>query len=199
MKKNELLMELRRLTSHLPQEEADRFTQYYSEIISDAMEDGMSEEEAVASVGTIEEISAYIKENNNIQTDLNSKNVGTVENTVNKKKDLPVWAIVLIIIGFPIWFSMLCTAFSMYMTGWAVIIALFAAVLALFVSGIILIPVAVMMQDFALLMVMLGTGIFCIGLSMMGFVGMVKLSQLYVKATIFLANSIAGIFKGDSK
>ena len=46
MKKNELLMELRRLTSHLPQEEADRFTQYYSEIISDAMEDGMSEEEA---------------------------------------------------------------------------------------------------------------------------------------------------------
>ena len=85
------------------------------------------------------------------------------------------------------------------MTGWAVIIALFAAVLALFVSGIILIPVAVMMQDFALLMVMLGTGIFCIGLSLMGFVGMVKLSQLYVKATIFLAKSIAGIFKGDSK
>ena len=54
MKKNELLMELRRLTSHLPQEEADRFTQYYSEIISDAMEDGMSEEEAVLQMDLID-------------------------------------------------------------------------------------------------------------------------------------------------
>ena len=63
MTKAAFIENIRQITSYLPVNEREKYVEYYSEMIDDAVEDGMSEEEAVASLGTIEEISAYIREN----------------------------------------------------------------------------------------------------------------------------------------
>ena len=58
MKKQDFTKWLRYTLYDIPTEELERILQYYSDAIADRMEDGMTEEEAVAALGTREEILA---------------------------------------------------------------------------------------------------------------------------------------------
>ena len=58
MKKQDFEKLLRYTLYDIPTEELERILQYYSDAIADRMEDGMTEEEAVAALGTREEILA---------------------------------------------------------------------------------------------------------------------------------------------
>lgn len=58
MKKQDFEKWLRYTLYDIPTEELERILQYYSDAIADRMEDGMTEEEAVAALGTREEILA---------------------------------------------------------------------------------------------------------------------------------------------
>jgi len=60
MKKVEFLAQLRTALGDLPPEDAARTLEYYGEAIDDRMDDGEPEEEAVAAVGTVEEIRSLI-------------------------------------------------------------------------------------------------------------------------------------------
>ena len=63
MTKQEFLSRLREGLSGLPEDDiAERLT-FYGEMIDDRIEDGLSEEEAVAEVGSVDDIAAQIKEN----------------------------------------------------------------------------------------------------------------------------------------
>ncbi len=190
MTKAAFIENIRQITSYLPVNEREKYVEYYSEMIDDAVEDGMSEEEAVASLGTIEEISAYIRENS-----AQSIQSPAPESVVREKKHLPVWAIVLIVLGFPIWFSLLCAVFSIYISGWAVIISLFAADISIFAAGIVSVPALFMVGSLAKLLITLGLGLFCLGLSGLMFIGLVKLSELYVKFTVFIVRKTVDAMK----
>jgi len=61
MNKKDFKKWLRYTLYDLPTEELERILQYYSDAISDRMEDGMTEEEAVAAMGTQEEILAAFR------------------------------------------------------------------------------------------------------------------------------------------
>ena len=191
MNKKEFIKKIRQITFYLPKEETEKYIEYYSEIIDDAVEDGMSEQQAVESLGTVEEISAYIKENN-------ARNSTAVNNNINIQKDkkrLPVWAIVLIVLGFPIWFSLLSTVFSVYITLWCVIIALYAADLTIFCSGIVLLIYPFISGEFAYFMIISGAGLFLTGISIIICVGLVKLTKLYVKFTVFIVKKCINAIK----
>ena len=56
MNKQEFLAELQKGLSGLPQEDRDERLAFYGEMLDDRMEEGLSEEEAVAAVGSVEEI-----------------------------------------------------------------------------------------------------------------------------------------------
>ena len=56
MDKALFLDELRRRLSGLPQSDLDERLLFYSEMIDDRMEDGLTEEEAVAGIGSVDEI-----------------------------------------------------------------------------------------------------------------------------------------------
>lgn len=56
MNKQEFLAELQKGLSGLPQEDRDERLTFYGEMLDDRMEEGLSEEEAVAAVGSVEEI-----------------------------------------------------------------------------------------------------------------------------------------------
>ena len=56
MSKQEFLAQLRKGLSGLPQDDIEERLAFYSEMIEDQMEDGLSEEDAVLAVGSIDEI-----------------------------------------------------------------------------------------------------------------------------------------------
>ena len=60
MTKQEFLSELERALGKLPHAEVEQALAFYDEAISDRMEDGLSESEAVADLGPIDEIAAQI-------------------------------------------------------------------------------------------------------------------------------------------
>lgn len=116
MTKLDFLFALRDKLTGLPKEELEERLRFYSEMIEDRMEEGLSEEEAVASIGTVDEITEQL-----------SSDIPAVK----PSKKLKSWEIILIALGFPIWFSLLIAAFavviSLYASAWAVVISLWAA------------------------------------------------------------------------
>ena len=60
MRKTEFLERLRAALNALPEEEAKKTIAYYAEMIDDRIEDGMSEEEAVAGLGEPEAVAREI-------------------------------------------------------------------------------------------------------------------------------------------
>lgn len=132
MTKNEFLNQLEDALKYLPQSEIEERISFYSEMIEDKIEEGILEEEAVASIGTVEEIVSQIVEEFPLAR--------IVKQKITKKKKLKAWEIVLLALGSPIWLSLLvaffAVFFSLYVSVWAVIISLWAVFVSLVASGI---------------------------------------------------------------
>ena len=60
MNKTEFVFALRERLSFLPREEAGERIDFYCEMIADRMEDGLTEQEAIAEIGSVDEIAAQI-------------------------------------------------------------------------------------------------------------------------------------------
>lgn len=135
MTKSEFLNELKNQIAIYPSEETDRSIEYYSEMIDDRMEDGMTEAEAIASLGKIEAIAQQIKEELPITTLVKQK---TKEKTKDKK--LPVWAIILLIFGFPLWGGVLLAIISailgLYILIWSMDLFLWTMMLGFGICGL---------------------------------------------------------------
>ena len=63
MNKQEFLTELKKALSPLSKADLEERLSFYSEMIDDRMEEGLSEEEAVAAIGSPDEIAAQIIRN----------------------------------------------------------------------------------------------------------------------------------------
>ena len=122
MNKLDFLLVLQNKLLHLPKDDVEERLNFYNEMIEDRMEEGLSEEEAVSSIGSVEEIAKQII------TEIDSAYLGTKLTKVKRKRK-PVETI-LLIIGSPIWLSLLIAAFavvlSLYISLWAVVISLWS-------------------------------------------------------------------------
>ncbi len=129
MNKEEFLRELEKALASAPAAEREKTLDFYSELIDDMVEEGGTEEEAVAGLGKIDDIAKDAV--NEIPVTV------FVKDKVKKRKIAPM-TIALIIMASPIWAPILISAaaavFSIYITVWAVIAALFA-VFAGFAAG----------------------------------------------------------------
>ena len=132
MNKQEFLTRLREGLGGLPQEEIAERVSFYHEMIDDRMEDGLTEEEAVAEIGPVEAVIRQIV----AETPLPR----LVREKVKPNRRLRAWEIVLLVLGSPIWLSLGIAAaavlFSVYVVIWALIASLWAVELALAVSGV---------------------------------------------------------------
>lgn len=133
MNKEVFLSELRKKLSGLPQSDIEERVSFYSEMIDDRIDDGMSEEEAVAQIGSVDQVV------DTIMSEIPLSRL--VKQKVNTKKEMPVWAIVLLVIGFPLWFpliiSVLSVIFSLYLTVWIVVISFYAVDLSFAFASIV--------------------------------------------------------------
>ena len=127
MNKEKFLNELRGKLHGLSQGDIDERIAFYNEMINDRMEDGLSEEEAIAEIGTVDSVFEQVMSEIPI--------TALVKEKVKPKRKLKGWEIALLIIGSPVWFPILISVaavlFSVYIVFWSVIISLFAADVAL--------------------------------------------------------------------
>ena len=121
MNKADFLNELEEKLSGLPEDAVSDRLYFYSEMIDDRIEDGLSEEEAVSEIGNTDDIVKEIIADTPISTLIKEK---------VKKKRLKGWELTLIIAGSPIWLSLLIAAFavilSLYISVWSVVISLWS-------------------------------------------------------------------------
>lgn len=182
MNKEEFLAALRSGLRGLPQEDIDERLAFYEEMINDRIEDGVSEEEAVAGIGSVDDVISQI---------LADVPVGVlVKEKMKNKRRIKGWEIVLLVLGFPLWFPLVISgaavALALYIVVWALVIALWAIELAFAVSvtaGIIM-AVVYFAEGYVISGVaMVGATICCAGFAILMFLGALYASKGVVKLT----------------
>lgn len=193
MNKASFLETLAARLSALPQSEIGKSIAYFSEIIDDRVEDGMTEEEAVASLEDIEQIVNKIMQETPMPVLMKEK--------FKSRRHMAPWAIVLIILGFPLWFPLFMAFFvvalSMYVVIWALVISVFALVLGLGFSGIIAFvatPFAFGLAGFASGLFFLGGSLICIGLGVLMFIAAVLFAKAVVRFTVWFWKKLKLLF-----
>ena len=140
MDKQEYLVYLRKKLAGLPKEEIEERVAFYSEMIDDRMEEGLSESEAVLAVCSVDDLSASAAES-------------TPPSVFSR---LRPWEILLIILGLPIWLSLIISF-------WAVFASVVGCCVAGLLAGIVFICTGIPLPGIA----MLSIGILCAGLSIL--------------------------------
>jgi len=107
--------------------------EYYDEMICDRIEDGMSEEEAVASMGSIENIVNEVLIDRPMPTLVKEKVRKSREKARTSGHEW-LW-ITLAVVGFPVWFPLLLAlaivAFALFLVFWILVGTVFVVLLAL--------------------------------------------------------------------
>ena len=123
MNKQTFLSELRKRLAGLPKKELEERLAFYSEAIDDRIEDGLTEEQAVAGIGSLDEVVEQIMSEVRLPS--------LVKEKVKPKRSLMVWEIVLLVVTFPIWVSLLFVALVVLLSIYIVMLA-FATALWVF-------------------------------------------------------------------
>ncbi|HMM06816.1 MAG TPA: DUF1700 domain-containing protein [Clostridiales bacterium] len=133
MNKAEFLQSLDQRLKSLGESDRQRSAHYFAEIIEDRMEEGMSEEDAVADLESLDDI---------VEGILNEKEEAQLlAAQSSKKRRFPLWlTILLLILGSPVWLPLLLTVISvattLYLCLWILSACVYLAAVALILSGV---------------------------------------------------------------
>ena len=131
MTKEEFLTALKEKLKGLPQKDIEERVSFYEEAINDRIDEGKSEEEAVADIGSVDLIVEEIARDTPLMT--------LVKERITPKRKIEPWEIVLLILGFPLWFPLALTALILalvfYLLIWVGVIVVYSVELALVVSA----------------------------------------------------------------
>lgn len=184
MLKNEFLDQLRNDLAALPKADVEERINFYCEMIDDRMEDGVCEEDAVASVGSITEISAQILAETPLTKIVKEKIKG---------KQRSALEITLLCLGSPIWVSLLITilavVFSVYISVWAVIVSLwavFGSLAGCALGGILGGFVFVFSVSKLTGIAAIAAGLVCAGFSILAFYGCLETTKAFLRLTKIL-------------
>lgn len=186
MTKREFLDELKKGLLGIPEEDITRSIEFYSEMIDDRIEDGKTEEEAVAEIGTVKEAVSQILSEIPISKLIKEK--------VKKRRKLGALEIVLLVLGSPIWISLLAAAFAVilavYVVIWSVIVSLwavFASLAACVLGGITAGIIFICTGNLLMGLAMIAASLVCAGLSIFSFFG----CKAATKGVLILTKKIA--------
>ena len=224
MNKQQFLAAVRLNAASVPPEELTALLDYYTEMIDEAMDEGCTEEEAVARLGSWDEIREQIHtfraepnpvsiiqpqpSFNNAQPETNTAVPASEPAKVKRWKNisLPTWAVVLLILTSPVWGTVVLTLlivlfaviFSLVVIGGALVISLFAVVIALAVVGVVGIPAGVVLlatSGIAPFLLTLGGGLVCVGLAILGGLLLAPFAVFFVSTVKLVFRGIAGFFR----
>ena len=189
MRKQDFIKELRLNLSFLPKEEIDDRISFYSELIDDKIEEGVKEEDAIKSIGSIDEIINQIIDEMPLSKIAKDK--------IKPKRKLSGLEIALIIVGSPIWLSLLLSLiavlFSLYIIGWSIVISIWAiliSLIAVLVAGIVLTIISLFSNIYIVALSYLGATLFILGLTILMHYVCKIITRLYIKLTKLIVLSI---------
>lgn len=121
MTKQQFISKLKSKLRGLSKKDVEERLSFYGEMIDDRIESGLSEEDAIAEIGSADMVASQIIE------EMSSQNVPEGQKT---NKRISALQIVLLVLGSPLWISLLLTAFfvilTVYLVIWSVNAALWA-------------------------------------------------------------------------
>ena len=135
----------------IPREEIQTLLDYSVEALNDRMEDGMTEEEAIESFGDLDQLAADILVEQGylappaapvpeLTEEEKQTELPDILPGAEPKKKLPWWAIVLLVIGSPVWLSVgiaaAAVALSVYIVILALLFSLWCIAISFTVSGV---------------------------------------------------------------
>lgn len=191
MGKQEFLAQLRKGLSGLAQDDIEERLTFYSEMLEDRIEEGLTEEEAVSAIGSVNEIVA--------QSVADIPLTKIAKERIRPKRHLKAWEIALLALGSPIWLSLGIAAaaviFALYVSFWSVIVSLWTIFASLAVCAVGSVPMCIIfcaVDRSSSGLAALAAGIFCAGLSIFTFYGCRETTKgiliLTKKITIWIKN-----------
>ena len=189
MRKQDFIKELRINLSFLPKEEIEDRISFYSELIDDKIEEGLKEEDAIKSIGNVNEIIDQI---------INDMPLSKIaKDKIKPKRKLSALEVTLIIIGSPIWLSLLLSLvailFSLYIVGWSVVIsiwAVFVSLISALVAGIALTIISLFSNSALVALSYLGATLVILGLTILMHYVCKIMTKVYIKLTKLIVLSI---------
>lgn len=159
MTKTDFLRTLRGNLSGVPKDEINSTVDFYSEMIDERVEEGLSEEEAVFAAGEPAQIAERIRRESG-------------NTSAKKKRRLKPWEIVLLSVGSPLWISLgaaaIVVALALYAVLWSLVISTYAVTVAFAAGTVAGIASAVIMLasgKLAASAVYIGAVLLCAGLA----------------------------------
>ncbi len=183
---------LRSALRGISENEIQQSLDYYREMIADRMEAGMTEEAAVEALGDPNEIARQIL--------LDMPLPKVIRSRFSGKKVRKVWEIVFLILGSPIWLSLLLVlaalALTVYLVLWAVLVTFWAVDGSFFgvAAGMCVVFAVNLVKDPISAFLSLGLTLVCLSLGLLGFLACKKLSVLWVKLTVKLTRGLKFLF-----
>lgn len=186
MSKQEFLAQLRKGLSGLPKDDIEECLTFYGEMLDDRMEEGLSEEEAVSAVGSVDEIVA--------QTVADIPLAKIAKERIKPDRRLKVYEIVLLVLGSPIWLSLgiaaIAVILALYVSLWAVIVSLWTVFGSFAACAVVGVPAGIIFAAHgsgAAGVAVFAVGIICMGLSVFMFLG----CKIVTKFILILTKKIA--------
>ena len=198
MNKQDFLEAMKFGLSGLPQDDVDRSIDFYEEMIDDHMEEGMTEEDAVAAVGPVNEIVHQILSEVPLTKLVKAK----------ANHNWSTWEIVLLVLGSPIWLSLLIAAgavlLAVYIVLWSVVLVLYTVDISFALIGILGI-VGSLFYAFTLggslpgALLFVGTGLIFSGLALLLISGSEQITKgmAYISKKLFQSIKMPFIKKGE--
>ena len=186
MNKENFFSELKSLLSSMDKAEYDKFIRYYEEIFEDYREDGLTDEEIINKIGSPKSI---------------AKNILGNQDTVHTKSSTnKILTTVLLILGFPLWGSLLLAFLSIVFSFFIVILCapfttgvLSFSFFAASVMSIVGFPFMVS-EILPVGIVQLGFGISSLGIAILSGIITIYLSKTIIMATKKVASKILNMF-----
>ena len=196
MNKREFLDALGARLSALPEKDVAERVGFYAEMIDDRVEAGLSEEDAVLEIGSVESVLAEILADTPLTT--------LVKEQLKPKRRLKRWELALLLVGSPVWASLLAcllsllvcllsVLLSLYATLWSLVASLWAVLGALVGSalgGVALGATQIVGGNLAGV-ALLGAALACTGLAILAFFG----CTASVRGTLLLTRKLVLVLK----
>ena len=129
MNKQDFIKKLNDKLSDLPKKEVEEHINFYIEMIDDRIEDGMEEKEAIKDIGGVDEVYRQIIDEIPLRT------IAKAKLKKKRRRTMKAWTIVLLVIGFPVWGSILLALLmawaAVYVCLWLVAICVWVVFAAL--------------------------------------------------------------------
>lgn len=196
MTKTEFLSSLREKLTGLPPKDIDERINFYEEMINDRMDEGKTEEEAVADIGTVDEVVEEIAKDTPL--------VKLVKHKMTPKRRLRAWEVILMVLGLPLWLPLMIVAsvlcFVGYVLIWILVIVTYAIEISLIASAIgAFVIFLVCLGHGQLNLILLGASIMCTGGAILMFFGCIGATKITLKLSKTIATGIKKSFirKGE--